>query len=153
MKSYNCDKISPGSILRGSNFSTIWNTRSQYVSRALQSSLCNLYLKNLKLSHKTLWKMLGFIPQESTAASDAISLILPFKIWGWQGIIWWNAPKGGFPDINLNLFLLVCYGLDIKEKKKKKKLPKKSLRNCKQTLLPLNHFSNCSLQSNDFLRQ
>lgn len=150
MKSYNCDKISPGSILRGSNFSTTWNTGNQNVSRALQSSLCNLYLKNLKLSHKTLWKSSGFIPQEITAASDAISLIPLLKIWGWQGVIWWNVPQRGFPDINLKLLLLVCYCLDI-QKEKKKSLKRK--KNCKQTFLPLNHFSNCSLQSNDFLRQ
>lgn len=124
-ESYNCDKISPGSILRGSNFSTIWNTKKQNVSCALQSSLCNLYLKKLKLFHKTLWKMSGFIPQEFTADSDAISLIPLFKIWGWQWVIWWNAPQRGFPDIKLNLLLLVCYSLNIQKTSFKKKITKK----------------------------
>lgn len=91
------DKISPGSIFRGSNFFTIWNTRNQNVSRALQSSLCNLYLKNLKLSHKILQKITGFIPQEFTAASDAISFIPLFKIQDWQEVIWWNVSTQRFP--------------------------------------------------------
>lgn len=81
-ESFNCGKISSGSILRGSNFSNILNTRKQNVSCALQSSLCNLYLKELKLFHKSLWKISGFIPQEFTAASDAISLIPLFKTGG-----------------------------------------------------------------------
>lgn len=120
MKSYNCGKILPGCILRGSNFPTTWNTETRkcHVPYNLLYVICIWRTWNYPTKHLEDVRVYSI----RVHCCFRCYFINPsFQDTRLTRSHLMKCSTKKFPRFNLNLLLLACYSLNIQKTTTKRK--------------------------------